>query len=167
MAVPAIRTFLEELLHREAIPTLVEIPGHPREEYAATVLDRFANTGVRDQIARVCLDGSAKFPTFLIPTIERQLEGDGPIDRAALALAGWARYLGTVDPADQSFDADAAVAQRHAANALAEPVAFLDYEAVFTPAVRASERFRRAFAAGYRRIAQDGSLRAMAEGVTT
>ena len=36
--------------------------------------ERFANPGVRDQIARVCIDGSAKFPTFLIPTIARQLE---------------------------------------------------------------------------------------------
>ena len=43
MAVPALRTFLEALLHREAIPTLAEIPGHPREEYAASVLERFAN----------------------------------------------------------------------------------------------------------------------------
>ena len=31
MAAPAVRTFLEDLLHHEAIPTLVEIPGHPRE----------------------------------------------------------------------------------------------------------------------------------------
>jgi len=32
---------------------------------------------VRDQIARLCIDGTAKFATFLIPTIERQLELDG------------------------------------------------------------------------------------------
>ena len=76
-----VRTFLEGLLHREAIPTLVEIPGHPREEYAASVLERFANVGVRDQIARVCIDGSAKFPTFLIPTIESAARARRP-DRA-------------------------------------------------------------------------------------
>ena len=40
---------------------------------------RFANPGVRDQIARLCIDGTAKFPTFLIPTIERHLETGGPI----------------------------------------------------------------------------------------
>src|SRR4051794_6028523 len=97
MAVPTVRRFLEDLLRDEAIPTLTQIPGHPAEDYAATVLERFANTGVHDQIARVCLDGSAKFPTFLIPTIERQLQAGGPIERAATALAGWARYLGVVD----------------------------------------------------------------------
>jgi mannitol 2-dehydrogenase len=44
------------------MPTLAEIPGHPREQYIASVLERFANPGVRDQIARLCIDGSAKFP---------------------------------------------------------------------------------------------------------
>src|SRR4051794_20960075 len=73
MARPTVRTFLEDLLHREAMPTLAEIPGHPRREYATSVLTRFANPGVHDQIARLCIDGSAKFPKFLIPSIEGQL----------------------------------------------------------------------------------------------
>jgi len=161
MAVPVVRTFLEDLLQREAIPTLTQIPGHPPEDYAATVLQRFANTGVHDQIARLCLDGSAKFPTFLIPTVERELQADGPIERAATALAGWARYLGAVDPSEQSFDADGDAARRHAAEALADPVAFLAYEAVFPAAVRDSDRFRTTFARSYRRIAEEGPLAAM------
>jgi mannitol 2-dehydrogenase len=164
MAVPAIQTFLEALLHREAMPTLVAIPGHPREDYIASVLERFANGGVRDQIARLCIDGSAKFPTFLIPTIVRQLEIDGPIDRAATALAGWARYLGVVDPAQQSFDAAGDTARRHAANAIADPLAFLDYEPVFPPAVQSSARFRAAFSDSYRRIVEDGPIAAMDAG---
>ena len=158
IAVPAMRTFLEGAAVREAIPTLAEIPGHPREEYAASVLERFANAGVRDQIARVCIDGSAKFPTFLIPTLERQVEHGGPIERAATALAGWARYLAVVDPAEQAFDAAGDVARRHAAEAAADPSAFLAYEAVFTPAVRSSSRFRVAFV-----TATSGSSRAAAD----
>jgi mannitol 2-dehydrogenase len=161
MAVPAVREFLDDLLYREAIPTLVEIPGHPPAEYAASVLERFMNAGMGDQIARLCLDGSAKFPSFLIPTVERQLEADGPIERAATALAGWARYLGVVDPEQQSFDPHGDVARRYAAGALADPVAFLDYDAVFPAAVRLSPRFRSAFDAGYRTIAEAGPIAAM------
>ena len=71
-------------------------PGIRLRTTRRTVLGRFENTGVRDQIARLCIDGTAKFPTFLIPTVERQLELDGPVECAALALAGWARYLATV-----------------------------------------------------------------------
>ena len=163
MAVPAVSAFLESLLQREAVPTLVAIPGHPREDYVATVLERFANSGVRDQVARLCIDGSAKFPTFLIPTIAAQLERGGPIERAATALAGWARYLGVVDPANQAFDASGDAARRHAASALDDPVAFLEYDAVFPPALRTSERFRDAFAEAYRRIAEDGPVAAMEE----
>jgi mannitol 2-dehydrogenase len=161
MAMPAMQAFLDELLRREAMPTLDEIPGHPREQYIASVLERFANPGVRDQIARLCIDGSAKFPTFLIPTIARQLELDGPIERAATALAAWARYLAVVDPADQSFDSNADVARRHAAEAVADAGAFLEFDAVFPPALQASQRLRAQFSAAYRRIAEDGPVAAM------
>jgi mannitol 2-dehydrogenase len=161
MAVPAIRTFLEDVLHHEAMPTLVEIPGHPREQYIASVVERFTNPGVHDQIARLCIDGSAKFPTFLIPTVARQLELDGPIDHATTALAAWARYLAVVKPAAQAFDSNAEAARRHAAEAVADPVAFLDFDAVFPPAVQASARLRAQFAAAYRRIVEHGPIAAM------
>jgi mannitol 2-dehydrogenase len=161
MAIPATRTFLEELLRREAMPTVVEIPGYPREPYIASVLERFANPGVHDQIARVCVDGTAKFATFLLPTIARQLEAGGPTERAATALAGWARYLGVVDPAAQAFDSSADVARHHAARAVADPVAFLEFDAVFLPAVKASARFRAQFSDAYRRIAAHGPIAAM------
>jgi len=161
MAVPAVRRFLETLLYREAMPTLTAIPGHPREDYIASVLERFENSGVRDQIARLCIDGSAKFPKFLIPSVIRQLELDGPIACAATALAGWARYLGVVDPPDQAFDATAETARRYAAEAIADPLAFLEYDTVFPARLRASERFRTAFADGYRRITEYGPIAAM------
>jgi mannitol 2-dehydrogenase len=164
VAVPTLRAFLEGLLHREAMPSLAPIPGHPPEGYAASVVERFANVGVRDQIARVCIDGSAKFPTFLIPTIEWQLERGGPVSRAATALAGWARYLAVVDPDQQAFDASGDAARRHAAEATADPVAFLAYEAVFPPAVRSSPRFRSAFASGYEQVAVEGPIAAMQAG---
>jgi mannitol 2-dehydrogenase len=167
MGVPAVRTFLEKLLYNEAMPTVVAIPDHPREAYVASVLERFANGGVRDQIARLCIDGSAKFPTFLIPTVVRQLEADGPVECAATALAGWARYLAVVDPEHQSFDAGADAARRYAADATTDPPAFLDYDAVFPPAVRASARFRTAFSESYRLIAEHGPLAAMAPGAET
>jgi mannitol 2-dehydrogenase len=109
----------------------------------------------------VCIDGSAKFPSFLIPTIASQLEADGPVERAATALAGWARYLAAVAPAAQSYDSDADTARRHAADAAADPSAFLAFDAVFPPALRESPRFRAEFAAAYRRIADQGPLAAM------
>jgi mannitol 2-dehydrogenase len=161
MAMAPVRRFLEDLLRREALPTLTEIPGHPREDYIRSVLERFANPGVADQIARLCIDGSAKFPTFLIPTIAGQLDAGGPIERAATALAGWARYLGVVDEAAMAYDSGGAAARRHGASATRDPLAFLEFCDVFPPAVRGSERFRAAFANAYATIAEAGPIAAM------
>jgi mannitol 2-dehydrogenase len=147
MSIPAVRRYLEQLLGDEAIPTLPEIPGHPAAAYAEMVLQRFTNTGVRDQIARLCIDGTAKFPSFLVPTVEAQLERGGPVACGALALAAWARYLATVPSElrapDSRGDRSVALAQR----SLADPLAFLELEEVFIPRLRESDRFRDAFTA--------------------
>jgi mannitol 2-dehydrogenase len=154
--ITAVRRYLERLLAVEVIPTLFEIPGHPAAAYAETVLQRFANTGVRDQIARLCIDGTAKFKSFLIPTLETQVERGGPIACGALALAAWARYLATVPPTlrapDSLGERTAALAQ----DSLVQPAAFLDLDDVFTPSLRESARFHDAFAAAAADLARLG-----------
>jgi mannitol 2-dehydrogenase len=161
IAIPAVRRYLERFLATEAIPTLAEISGHPAADYARTVLARLENTGVRDQIARLCIDGTAKFPSFLIPTVERQLELGGPVECAALALAGWARYLATVPAAERAHDPQGDVAATFAARSTADPRAFLEFEDVFTPPLRESDRFGAAFEAGTRELAARGAVGAL------
>jgi mannitol 2-dehydrogenase len=162
MAAPGMRPFLERFLGSEVIPTLAQIAGHPASDYASMVLGRCENTGVRDQIARLCIDGTAKFPTFLIPTIERELELDGPVACAALALAGWARYLGTVPAGERSPDSQGTRSAELAATALADPAGFLALDEVFTAPLRESERFRDAFTGAARALGAGGSLGAIA-----
>jgi mannitol 2-dehydrogenase len=161
VAIPALRRYLERFLEAEAIPTLTEIPGHPAAGYGRTVLGRYENTGVRDQIARLCIDGTAKFPTFLIPTIEGQIERAGPLECAALALAGWARYLATVPPSERAYDASGDRSAAFAARSLAEPLAFLELAEVFTPRLRESARFRDAFVDAANSLAALGPLGAI------
>jgi mannitol 2-dehydrogenase len=159
VADPLILRYLETLLATEVVPTLREIPGHPADGYAATVLERFRNTGVRDQIARLCIDGTAKFPSFLIPTIEARLQDDGAVECAALALAAWRRYLAIVPDDERAPDP-------HGDRSLAlaretEPTRFLSLDAVFTAPLRESERFRDAFAIASRDLADVGALAAI------
>jgi mannitol 2-dehydrogenase len=161
VAIPLVRRYLEQLLADEAIPTLAEIPGHPAAEYAESVLRRFANMGVRDQVARLCIDGTAKFPSFLIPTVEAQIGRGGPIACAALALAAWARYLATVPPEVRAPDARGERAAALAQRSLADPLAFLELEEVFTPSLRESQRFRDAFAANADALERLGPLGAI------
>jgi mannitol 2-dehydrogenase len=161
MAIPVVRRYLEQLLSREAIPTLTEIPGHPASDYAATVLRRYENTGVRDQIARLCIDGTAKFPSFLIPTVEAQVARGGPMSHAALALAAWSRYLGTTPAAERAPDPRGERAAALASESLDDPLAFLELDEVFTAPLRQSEAFRAAFARAARDLADNGPLRAI------
>src|SRR6185295_14577149 len=141
VAIPAVTRYLERFLAAEAIPTLVEIPGHPAADYGRAVLRRYENTGVRDQIARLCIDGTAKFPSFLIPTVEGQLERDGPLECATLALAGWARYLATIPAAERAHDPHGDQAATFAVGSADNPRAFLEFDQVFTPRLRESDRF--------------------------
>jgi mannitol 2-dehydrogenase len=161
VALPAVREYLERFLSTEAIPTLSEIPEHPAADYARTVLGRFENTGVRDQIARLCIDGTAKFPSFLIPTVERQLQVDGPVECAALALAGWARYLATVPSAERAHDQQGDRAATFALRSITDPHAFLEFDQVFTPRLRESSRFRDAFVAASNAVGERGAIGAI------
>jgi mannitol 2-dehydrogenase len=161
IAIPAVRRYLGQLLTREAIPTLTEIQGHPAGEYAETVLARFANAGVRDQISRLCIDGTAKFPSFLIPTVEAQIERGGPVACAALALAGWARYLGTVPAESRAPDSRGERAAEFGRRSLGEPLAFLELNEVFTAPLRGSDRFRDAFAQASSDLAASGPMEAI------
>jgi mannitol 2-dehydrogenase len=163
MVLPQVQRFLHHLLDGEAVPSLTAIPGHPPGDYVDSVLVRFSNTGVRDQIARLCIDGSSKFPTFLLPTVMFQLEHEGPIASSALALAGWARYLADVPPERQAYDAFGDTAREHAYRARDDPTRFLDFAEVFPPAVRDNTVFRAAFAAAWQRIGAAGPLTAMGE----
>jgi mannitol 2-dehydrogenase len=163
MALPEVRRFLHHLLVDEAVPSLAPIPDHPPRDYVASVLERFANTGVRDQIARLCIDGSSKFPTFLLPTVTFQLDHDGPIARSALALAGWARYLAGVPVDQQAFDAVGDLARQHARRAADDPTRFLDFVEVFPRGVGHNARFRATFADAWHRVGDVGPLAAMGD----
>jgi hypothetical protein len=53
------------------------------------------------------------------------------------------------------------MARGYALAAVADPLAFLGYAAVFPPELQTSARFRAAFSESYRRIAEYGPLAAM------
>lgn len=161
LATPQLRDFLTGLLLEEVVPTLTPIPGHPPEDYVATVVQRFANTGVRDQIARLCIDGTSKFPTFLMPTIVARLEAGGSIRRAALALAGWAHYLADVPEPEQAHDSLGESSRARARAATDEPAEFLVDNPTFPPEVVADDRFVAAFVTAHRAITAGGPIAAL------
>lgn len=159
MSEPAIADFLTHFLANEAKPALPEIVGIDLDDYIASLVHRFGNPNIADQIERLCLDGTAKFPKFLIPTIVRQLEIEGAVDAAALALAGWCEYLNglteTGDPIRVARDPNLDRAIEAARASRSNPRAFLDFDLVFAP-LQQSTIFEAAFVSALERLRTDG-----------
>ncbi len=160
LAVPALRGFLQAFLLDESAPTLEPISGHPPQQYVETVLDRFANTGIRDQIARLCVDGTAKIATFIMPILVDQLARGGPIDHISHALAAWAHYLAKIPVAEQARDTEADEL-RPLAHALDSPSAFIHQRAGFPPHAAKDARLVASFTQAFESIAQRGTLEAL------
>lgn len=157
MADPEIRHFVRMFLTREALPVLPPIPDFDLEAYIESLIERFSNPAIGDQISRLCLDGSAKFPKFLLPTVRAQLAVGGPIERSAMALAGWCQYL--LGPPDQSplaADSLLDVATAHAKASTDDPVAFLEFSEVFDRDLADSAVFRDAFTGALGRLRTHG-----------
>jgi mannitol 2-dehydrogenase len=85
----SLRTFMDE----EVTPVLDEVEGINLTEYKDSLIQRFKNPNIKDQLTRICSESSAKLPKFLIPTIKEQLEGNGPIKYGAFILAAWCYTL--------------------------------------------------------------------------
>lgn len=93
MADPVFFNFVKDFLDEEATPILDEVPGIDVEEYKKTLMQRFSNPYIKDQLTRIFSESSAKIPKFLMPTINDQLVKGVSLKRAALILAAWCHYL--------------------------------------------------------------------------
>ncbi len=161
MADPPLARYLQQFHDDEATPSLPPVAGIDVTDYKRVVAERFANTEVRDQVARVCLDGTSKWPKFLVPTIESQLEKGGQVKLSALALAGWCQYLLGVDDKghDISISPDPRLveAQGYARTSISDPAAFLRFGIVFGERLPADARFVSAFTDALSSIRERGT----------
>jgi mannitol 2-dehydrogenase len=100
---PLFVDYLRAFLDHDASPWLHSLPGLDLATYKETLLRRFGNRAVGDQIARLCGDGASKIPGFLLPTIHACLEHGRPHHRLAFLLACYHRYLAGVDEQSQPY----------------------------------------------------------------
>jgi mannitol 2-dehydrogenase len=160
MADPPFRLFLQRFLDDEASPALPAVPGIDVANYKVQLAERFANPAVGDQVARLCLDGTSKFPKFLTPTIQAQLERGGPVQLAALALAGWCQYLLAKDEKGRdinvAYDPNLRLATEFAEASRTDPAAFLSYTDVFGPHLAGNTVFASAFATALTSLRETG-----------
>ncbi|HWE64893.1 MAG TPA: mannitol dehydrogenase family protein [Chloroflexota bacterium] len=94
---PLFQEFIRRLMAVEVTPLLAPVPGVDLDAYKRSLLERFANPKIGDQVSRICFDGSARMPKFLLPSLSEALASGRPHTLLTLAVAGWFRYLFGVD----------------------------------------------------------------------
>lgn len=155
---PNIRTFLNNYMDVEVTPTLGDLEGINLHDYKHSLLERFGNINIKDQIDRICSETSAKFPIFILPTINSQLEDKGSIQMAALVTAAWAIYSIGVDEKGNSLaikDALKITLQSKAIEAQTKPATFLEIDSVFGD-LNTNNTFVKAFTEAYQDIVNKG-----------
>ncbi len=102
MADPVVRGFVAGYL-RETSVLLLQVPGIDLEEYCATLLERFANPQVGDQLARLCRRGSTKVPAYVLPSLQITLRQYLPREHLVLTVAALMRCLQGRDHAGEAI----------------------------------------------------------------
>ena len=104
MADPHLAALIDDLMVHDVTPVLTLPQGADVAAYRRSLLNRFRNRSLRHRTWQIAMDGSQKLPQRLLSTIRERLAVHAPIDRLALAVAGWMRYVTGVDEQGQPID---------------------------------------------------------------
>lgn len=105
MADPLFREAVARLM-AEVTSTLQPVPGMDLTEYKQTLVERFANPKIQDQLPRLCLNGAAKLPKFVLGSVRDRLQQGESVQYLSLVVAAWFRYLAGVNDQGQALVID-------------------------------------------------------------
>lgn len=84
-----VRTFMDV-----DITPYVPAPGNTDLDlYKQTLIERFGNRSVSDQVARLCFDGVSKFPVYIMPNLIKMIRDHADLTRQAYLFAAYRHYL--------------------------------------------------------------------------
>jgi mannitol 2-dehydrogenase len=135
------RKYIHGMMQEEVKPLLPQIPGVSIDDYCTTLLKRFSNPTLKDELPRICLGGSGKIPQFIMPSIAEQIQSGGPLRRLTLCAAAWFRYLNGVDEQGKPFKLDDPMAEMLQAKARESALSVLDVKILFGDDLRSDQRF--------------------------
>ena len=161
----AIKTFLGSFMDKEVTPVLSGLEGIDLESYKKSLIERFGNINIKDQVSRICSESSAKLPKFLLPTAIKQLEINGPIKHVAFVVAAWTIYSKGLDEKGSEIDIKDAMKnelQEQAIKSIRNPILFLELKAVFGNLIH-SEEFVESFSKSYNNIVKYGVKKCVEE----
>ncbi|MGO4387894.1 mannitol dehydrogenase family protein [Microvirga sp. 2YAF29] len=97
MADPAFVRLIESLMNEEVAPTLHMPAGTDLVPYRRALVERFKNPALKHRTWQIAMDGSQKLPQRLLGTVRDRLRDNAPINRLALGVAAWMRYVTGID----------------------------------------------------------------------
>lgn len=95
-----LRTFMDK-----DITPYVPAPGDTDLElYKQTLIERFGNRSVSDQLSRLCFDGVSKIPVYVMPNLIKMIRDNADFTRVAFFTAAYRHYLKyTTDDKGQAY----------------------------------------------------------------
>ncbi len=162
MGDPAYVRLVQGLMTEEVMPTL-DMPGTDLGAYRDQLLERFRNPALKHRTWQIAMDGSQKLPQRLLGTIRDRLAAGEGIERLALGVAAWMRYVTGVDEDGGDIDVrDPHALKMHAiaADAGDDPEALFDglvgMREVFGDDLGQNEAFRRSVVEHLTRLYSEG-----------
>ena len=164
MADPLFLRFIQRFMD-EVTPVVPVIPDASIPQYKAKLVERFANPAIRDQVTRICSEGSAKLPKWVLPSITELLARTVSIDLLSLVIASWIHYLkrGVDDkgrPLD-IIDAQASLLRQTAQTVAGDPQPMFALRSIFGQQLPADAVFTGKVQEALRRLEQNGTTAAM------
>ena len=87
-----VRTFMNNVIYQEVIPTL-DLPKEELESFAAAVNDRFANPYIKHKLLDIALNSCSKFNARCLPSLLGYVEEKGELPKClTFSLAAFIRF---------------------------------------------------------------------------
>ncbi|XKM43660.1 mannitol dehydrogenase family protein (plasmid) [Rhizobium ruizarguesonis] len=102
----AIADYLLAFLEKDVIPIVKGPDGVSLGDYKRSIIARFENPAIGDQLLRIAQNGVAKLPIFLSRTLGELLSRGGSFERVALCLASFDQYLRGKDLSGEPLPVD-------------------------------------------------------------
>lgn len=153
--------YLEQFMDID-ITSYVPAPGNTDLAlYKRTLIERFGNRSVSDQLSRLCFDGVSKIPVYVMPNLVRMLGDNADLTRVAYFTAAYRHYLkyqrddrGDAYEVNEPWLTD----DDRRLIADADPLAFLALSPFRSAELKADSRFTQAYLQMVEDISNKGAL---------
>lgn len=153
--------YLRDFMNKDITPYVPAPESTDLGKYKETLLERFANRTVSDQVSRLCFDGISKFPVYLLPNLTRMVEDGKDLSRVAYGIAAYRHYLKyKTDDAGESYVLAEPWLKEEDLQFIEDedPLAFLDFKPFRASALATSAEFKTLYLSFCEAINVQGAL---------